>query len=95
MHNIYELLYYTYNGISYSNRDGFLDIFNGTTKQWVPVCDDRFTERNAEVVCHQLGYNKVNIFYSRNKRTEMFPSALIRIRSWPDPIQCDGKKPFL
>ncbi|XP_069990075.1 protein bark beetle isoform X2 [Penaeus vannamei] len=73
-------------------RDGFLDIFNGTTKQWVPVCDDRFTERNAEVVCHQLGYNKVNIFYSRNKRTEMFPSALIRIRSWPDPIQCDGSE---
>ncbi|ROT60893.1 hypothetical protein C7M84_021437 [Penaeus vannamei] len=57
-------------------RDGFLDIFNGTTKQWVPVCDDRFTERNAEVVCHQLGYNKVNIFYSRNNGRKCFPVLL-------------------
>ncbi|XP_069940275.1 protein bark beetle isoform X3 [Cherax quadricarinatus] len=71
-------------------RDGFLDIFNGTTKQWVPICDDRFTERNAQVVCQQLGYNTINTFHGRNKRTEMFPNALIRIRSWPDPIQCDG-----
>lgn len=73
-------------------RDGFLDIFNGTTKQWVPICDDRFSERNAEVVCHQLGYNKVNVFLGRNKRIEMFPNALIRVRSWPDPIQCDGSE---
>ncbi|XP_042229688.1 protein bark beetle-like isoform X4 [Homarus americanus] len=71
-------------------RDGFLDIFNGTTKQWVPICDNRFTERNAQVVCNQLGHNIVNVFHGRNKRTEMFPNALIRIRSWPDPIQCDG-----
>ncbi|XP_069174616.1 protein bark beetle isoform X1 [Procambarus clarkii] len=71
-------------------RDGFLDIFNGTTKQWVPICDDRFSERNAQVVCQQLGYNTINTFYGHNKRTEMFPNALTRIRSWPDPIQCDG-----
>ncbi|KAK7076789.1 hypothetical protein SK128_004223, partial [Halocaridina rubra] len=71
-------------------RDGFLDIFNGTTKQWVPICDDRFSMRNAEVVCHQLGFNKINVFLGRNKRTEMFPNALIRVRSWPDPIQCEG-----
>ncbi len=30
---------------------GFLEIFNRTTMQWVPICDKRFTERNAQVVC--------------------------------------------
>ncbi|XP_050714917.1 protein bark beetle-like isoform X5 [Eriocheir sinensis] len=73
-----------------NRSEGFLDIYNGTTKQWVPICDDRFTERNAEVVCRQLGHNIVNTFHGRNKRTEMFPNALIRVRSWPDPIQCEG-----
>ena len=70
--------------------DGFLDIHNITTQQWVPVCDDRFTERNAQVVCEQLGYNKLNVYLGRNKRTEMFPNALLRIRAWPEPIQCQG-----
>ena len=55
------------------------------------MCDNRFTERNAQVVCHQLGYNKVNIFLGRNKRTEMYPNALIRVRAWPEPIQCEGQ----
>lgn len=27
--------------------DGFLEYFNHTTLQWVPICDRRFTERNA------------------------------------------------
>lgn len=75
----------------WTDREGFLDIYNGTTKQWVPICDDRFTERNTQVVCRQLGYNTVHTFHDRNKRTEMFPNALIRIQSWPDPIQCDGE----
>ncbi|KAK4322844.1 hypothetical protein Pmani_006428 [Petrolisthes manimaculis] len=70
--------------------DGFLDIYNGTTKKWVPICDDRFTERNAEVVCHQLGFNPLHAHYARDKRTEMYPNALVRISYWPDPIECDG-----
>lgn len=28
-------------------REGFLEYFNHTTLQWVPICDRRFTERNA------------------------------------------------
>lgn len=76
-------------------REGFLDIYNGTTKQWVPICDDRFTERNTEVVCRQLGYNTIHTFHDRNKRIEMFPNALIRIHSWPDPIECDGTEAAL
>ena len=30
-------------------RQGFVEIFNRTTMQWVPMCDKRFSERNAEV----------------------------------------------
>ena len=28
-------------------REGFMEYFNHTTLQWVPICDRRFTERNA------------------------------------------------
>lgn len=28
-------------------REGFVEYFNHTTLQWVPICDRRFTERNA------------------------------------------------
>ena len=28
---------------------GFMEIYNRTTMQWVPICDTRFTERNAQV----------------------------------------------
>ncbi|KAF2360384.1 SRCR domain [Trinorchestia longiramus] len=73
-----------------NRRDGFLELYNVTTRQWVPVCDDRFTERNAQVVCHQLGYNKLHYFLGRNIRTEMYPNALVRVRTWPEPIQCQG-----
>ena len=30
-------------------NQGFVEIFNRTTMQWVPLCDKRFSERNAEV----------------------------------------------
>jgi hypothetical protein len=30
-------------------RQGFVELFNQTTMQWVPMCDKRFSERNAEV----------------------------------------------
>ena len=33
---------------------GFVEIFNKTTMQWVPMCDRRFSERNAEVVCRYV-----------------------------------------
>ena len=33
---------------------GFVEIFNRTTMQWVPLCDKRFSERNAEVSISQI-----------------------------------------
>lgn len=42
--------------------DGFIEIFNTTTLQWVPICDPLFTEYNAKVVCRQLGYSHLSLF---------------------------------
>ena len=37
-------------------RQGFVELFNRTTMQWVPMCDKRFSERNAEV---SLTFSKI------------------------------------
>ncbi|QQP38368.1 Putative LOC100120269, partial [Caligus rogercresseyi] len=42
-------------------NQGFVELFNRTTKQWVPICDKRFSERNAQVVCRQLGFSDLNV----------------------------------
>ena len=43
-------------------NQGFLEIYNRTTMQWVPMCDTRFSERNAQVVCRQLGFSDLNVY---------------------------------
>lgn len=49
---------------------GFVEIFNKTTFQWVPICDERFSERNAEVVCRQLGFSTLNVYLDFEQRIE-------------------------
>jgi hypothetical protein len=49
---------------------GFIEIFNKTTFQWVPICDNRFSERNAEVVCRQLGFSTLNVYLDFEQRIE-------------------------
>ena len=71
---------------------GFLEIFNRTTMQWVPMCDTRFTERNAEVVCRQLGYSDLNVYLEFGQRHEYHEISLSRIIYWPEPFQCTGKE---
>lgn len=66
---------------------GFLEYFNETTLQWIPVCDSRFTERNAQVACRQLGLDSLNVFVTRDRRYELHPGSLSRIWSWPEPLQ--------
>ena len=51
-------------------RQGFVELFNRTTMQWVPMCDKRFSERNAEVVCRQLGFSNLNVFLDFDRRIE-------------------------
>ncbi|KAK6621229.1 hypothetical protein RUM43_011535 [Polyplax serrata] len=71
---------------------GFLEYYNRTTLQWVPVCDDRFTERNAQVVCKELGFDSLNVRFDLGPRVEFHPNSLTRIWSYPEPLQCTGNE---
>ncbi|XP_046141163.1 protein bark beetle isoform X2 [Osmia bicornis bicornis] len=73
-------------------NEGFLEFFNKTTLQWIPLCDTRFTERNAQVACRQLGHDSLNVYVSYDRRYELHPGSLIRVWSWPEPLQCTGKE---
>ncbi|XP_072155093.1 protein bark beetle isoform X2 [Bemisia tabaci] len=73
-----------------AQTEGFLEYWNTTTLQWVPMCDPRFTERNAQVVCRELGLPSLNAWVSHGQRVEFQPNALARIWSFPEPLQCSG-----
>ncbi|XP_071445359.1 protein bark beetle [Hetaerina americana] len=75
-----------------SVKEGFLEYYNQTTRQWVPLCDSRFTERNAEVVCRELGFDGLNAHFYHGERVEFHPNSLSRIWSWPEPLQCSGNE---
>ncbi|KAF8773809.1 Protein bark beetle like protein [Argiope bruennichi] len=75
--------------------DGFLEIYNDTTKQWVPICDARFTERNAQVVCKELGYSTLNVYTALGPRLDMGPTQTSHIRSWPHSLECVGAESAL
>ena len=68
-------------------RQGFVEIYNRTTMQWVPICDTRFEERNAQVVCRQLGYSDLNVYLDFDQRIEYHAQSLNRIIYWPEPYQ--------
>ncbi|KAI1309118.1 Protein bark beetle [Halotydeus destructor] len=76
-------------------RDGFLEVYNSTTLQWMAVCDERFTERNAQVVCRQLGYSSINAHLRRGSRYDVGPTMMSRVRYWPEPMECDGRENFV
>ncbi|XP_023246946.1 protein bark beetle [Copidosoma floridanum] len=78
-----------------SASSGFVEYFNRTTLQWIPLCDTRFTERNGQVVCRQLGFEPLNVYVSRDRRYELHPGSLSRIWSWPEPLQCTGNEESL
>ena len=60
--------------------------------QWIPMCDTRFTERNAEVICRQLGFSDLNVYLDFDQRIEYHENSLTRIIYWPEPFQCNGKE---
>lgn len=70
--------------------NGFLEVYNETTKQWISVCDSRFTERNAQVVCNQLKYSKLNVHVERGRRLDMGPIQISQVKYWPEPFECSG-----
>ncbi|XP_037072320.1 LOW QUALITY PROTEIN: protein bark beetle-like [Pollicipes pollicipes] len=69
---------------------GFLELFNATTVQWVPVCDRRFSDRNAEVVCRQLGRPTLNVHLRHGRRAEFHASSVSLVTAWPEPLECAG-----
>ncbi|XP_054741887.1 protein bark beetle isoform X2 [Anastrepha obliqua] len=73
-----------------SINEGFLEYFNHTTLQWVPICDSRFTERNAQVVCRELGFDPLNVYYGHDRRIEYHTNSLTRIWTWVQPLECRG-----
>jgi hypothetical protein len=77
---------------SNNRRDGFLEVYNQTTQQWMPVCDSRFTERNAQIVCRQLGYSTLNVHLRRGRRLDVDRTLISRVRYWSEPLECSGKE---
>ncbi|XP_058814213.1 protein bark beetle isoform X1 [Topomyia yanbarensis] len=71
-------------------REGFLEYYNHTTLQWIPICDRRFTERNAQVVCRELGYDPLDVFIGHDRRIEFHTNSLTRIWTWVEPMECHG-----
>jgi hypothetical protein len=76
----------------FSVRDGFLELFNSSTGQWVPICDREFSERNARVVCRQLGFSSLNVHLRHGPRLDSNRAAGAHVRFWPSPVQCDGSE---
>ena len=76
-------------------RHGFLEIYNSTTLQWAPVCDTRFTERNGQVICRQLGFSPLNVLLRRGPRLDMDPTLASRIGHWPEALECTGAESTL
>ena len=73
-------------------RDGYLEVYNKTSLEWISVCDPRFTERNAQVVCSFLGHSVLNVHLRRGRRVDMNPTLISRVRYWPEPLECSGKE---
>ncbi|XP_066905697.1 protein bark beetle [Halyomorpha halys] len=73
-----------------TGNEGFVERWNATTQQWVPVCDERFSERNAQVTCRQMLRDGLDVFVSHGRRYELHHSDTSRIWSWHEPLQCTG-----
>lgn len=74
------------------HKDGFLEIYNSTTLQWIPICDSTFTTRNAETICRQLGLSTMNVQLEFGKRLNMDLASVSRVQHWPQSLECNGKE---
>ncbi|KAI6213056.1 hypothetical protein M3Y94_00104200 [Aphelenchoides besseyi] len=83
----------TSNG-SRAGRSGFLELYNATTGEIVPSCDQQFTIRNAQVVCRELGLEYQNAYHWITPRYDTDP-RLHLVKTYMEPRQCQGDEPRL
>uniref|UniRef100_A0A3B4FPW7 Neurotrypsin n=1 Tax=Pundamilia nyererei TaxID=303518 RepID=A0A3B4FPW7_9CICH len=69
-----------------SDREGRVEIYY--QGQWGTVCDDSWTELNAQVVCRQLGFRSVQV---APEKVYEEGNGLIQL----DEVQCDGTETTL
>jgi len=67
-----------------SPREGRLELYHRGT--WGTVCDDRFTDAAARVVCYSLGFGYVG----RKININVYGSGKGQI--WLDDVQCNGSE---
>ena len=48
-------------GLSVPENEGFLEMYNASSRSWTIMCDERFNEKTGEVVCRELGMETVNV----------------------------------
>ncbi|CDW52478.1 Deleted in malignant brain tumors 1 protein [Trichuris trichiura] len=72
-------------------RTGFLEIYNATTGERVPICDRQFTKRNAEVVCREHGFQSKNVYVRIGPRWNNDPKLHL-VKSYSEPRQCFGNE---
>ncbi|XP_049764444.1 protein bark beetle [Schistocerca cancellata] len=70
--------------------EGFLERYNRTSLQWVPICDPHFCERDAQVVCRELGFDSNVVFVSHGRQYSYHAGSVAHIAAWPEPLQCRG-----
>lgn len=79
---------------SNTNVYGFLEIWNSTLMQWLPTCDQSFTEANAKVVCKEIGSNSstLNNWFTWKKHYYNESQMVVAAQSWPQHFRCSGKQ---
>lgn len=77
-------------GVCGDQQQGFLELYNTSTQQWVPVCDPYFTEQNAQTVCREMGRDTINAIFLMDRRRDVDQNSLSHVVHWPEPRLCEG-----
>ncbi|OQV16716.1 Protein bark beetle [Hypsibius exemplaris] len=69
-----------------TNSEGYLEVLNLTTSQWIPIWHRDFSIRDGQVVCRHLGQPTNDVQMWRGPRVEDFRL----VRTWMRPFYCLG-----
>jgi len=65
-------------------RTGRVEIYIKPNHTWGIVCDDVWDDRDARVVCKQLGFG------NSGSAIQNFPSFVSNVPIWLDDVNCNG-----